>query len=151
MRARLAEAGLGDRVAVDSAGTGGWHVGNPADSRALATLRSHGYDGDTHLARQFDPAWFAARDLVVGLDGKNVQSLRWLATPEDAPKIVRLRSFDDASQGGDLDVPDPYYDGPDGFERVLAMIEAGCDGLLAHVRAVLGPADLSGSPAGGAG
>jgi protein-tyrosine phosphatase len=137
MRARLVEAGLADQVVVDSAGTGAWHVGNSADARALETLRAHGYDGEDHLARQFDPAWFAERDLVIGLDGKNVQSLRWLATPEEATKIKRLRSFDPASQGGDLDVPDPYYDGPDGFERVLTLVEAACDGLLKHVRTAL--------------
>jgi protein-tyrosine phosphatase len=137
MRRRLHDAGLDDRVAVDSAGTGGWHVGNGADRRALETLRKHGYDGSQHVARQFDPEWFADRDLIVALDGKNVQSLRWLAPPEERHKIVRLRSFDPASRGGDLDVPDPYYDEADGFERVLAMIEAACDGLIEHLRAEL--------------
>jgi protein-tyrosine phosphatase len=135
MRRRLREAGLDGRVTVDSAGTGGWHVGKGADSRAIATMTRHGYDGSRHVARQFDPAWFAERDLVVALDGKNLQSLRWLAPAEAKSKIVRLRSFDPASRGGDLDVPDPYYDGDDGFERVLTMIEAACAGLVEHVRA----------------
>jgi protein-tyrosine phosphatase len=134
MRERLREAGLDGRVVVDSAGTGSWHVGNGADERALETLRAHGYDGSAHVAKQFDPAWFAERDLVVALDGKNVQSLRWMAKPEDEHKVVRLRSFDPLSRGGDLDVPDPYYGGADGFEVVLALVEAACDGLLAHVR-----------------
>jgi protein-tyrosine phosphatase len=137
MRSRLADAGLADRVVVDSAGTTAWHVGNPADERSVETMRAHGYDGDTHLARQFDPAWFASRDLVIAMDGKNLQSLRWLAQPADVAKIIRLRSFDPASQGGDLDVPDPYYGGPDGFDTVLALIEAACDGLLAYVVAAL--------------
>ena len=93
------------------------------------------------MARQFQKDWFADRDLVVAMDGKNVQSLRWLAPTYEVPKIVRLRSFDPASRGGDLDVPDPYYDRADGFERVLAMVEAGCNGLLAHVRSLLDPVD----------
>jgi protein-tyrosine phosphatase len=134
MRQRVELAGLGDRVLVDSAGTGAWHVGNGADERAVRMMTAHGYDGNAHVARQFDPAWFAERDLVVALDGKNVQSLRWLAPAGEERKIVRLRTFDPMSRGGDLDVPDPYYDGEDGFERVLRMVEAACDGLLDHVR-----------------
>jgi protein-tyrosine phosphatase len=137
MRERLRQAGLDGQVEVDSAGTGGWHVGGSADERALETLREHGYDGTAHVARQFDPAWFAERDLIVAMDNKNLQSLRWLAPDNEAAKIVRLRQFDPASRGGDLDVPDPYYDGPRGFDEVLAMVEAACDGLVDHVRAEL--------------
>jgi protein-tyrosine phosphatase len=122
---------------VDSAGTGNWHVGAGADERAVATLRSHGYDGAAHVARQFDPAWFSDRDLIVALDGKNQQALRWLLPPGQPDNVVRLRSFDPDSTGGDLDVPDPYYDGPAGFESVLRLVEAACDGLLAQVRARL--------------
>jgi protein-tyrosine phosphatase len=141
MRAMVDDAGLADRVVVDSAGTGDWHAGGPADPRTIETLRAHGYDDGRHVARQFQIAWFADRDLVVAMDGKNVQSLRWLAPAEQADKIVRLRSFDPASRGGDLDVPDPYYDKADGFERVIAMVEAGCSGLLAHVRGLIGAVD----------
>jgi protein-tyrosine phosphatase len=137
MRAKVAEAGLADRIVVDSAGTGDWHAGGPADERAIDTLRSHGYDDGGHVARQFKSDWFSDLDLVVAMDGKNLQSLRWLATGEQADKIVRLRSFDRASRGGDLDVPDPYYGGADHFTEVLEMVEAGCDGLLDHVRSLL--------------
>jgi protein-tyrosine phosphatase len=138
MRTMVDQAGLADQIVVDSAGTGDWHAGGPADIRTTETLQSHGYDDGRHIARQFQPAWFTDRDLVVAMDGKNVQSLRWIAAPDQEAKIVRLRSFDRASQGGDLDVPDPYYDRADGFERVLAMVEAGCVGLLAHVRPLIG-------------
>jgi protein-tyrosine phosphatase len=134
MRAKLDAAGLDDRVVVDSAGTGDWHAGGPADSRTIETLRDHGYDDGGHVARQFQADWFDEIDLVVAMDGKNLQSLRWLAPDGEADKIVRLRSFDPASRGGDLDVPDPYYGGSDHFEEVLAMVEAACDGLLDHVR-----------------
>ncbi|HVT20925.1 MAG TPA: low molecular weight protein-tyrosine-phosphatase [Mycobacteriales bacterium] len=137
MRAKIADAGLADRVVVDSAGTGDWHAGGPADERTIATLRAHGYDGERHVARQFKPEWFDGIDLVVAMDGRNLQALRWLASDEQSGKIVRLRSFDPAARGGDLDVPDPYYGAADHFEEVLAMVEAGCDGLLAHVRATL--------------
>lgn len=137
MRQRLFDAGLADQVTVDSAGTGSWHAGEPADSRAVETLAAHGYDGSAHVARQIEPDWFADRDLVVVMDGKNLQSVRWIAPAQEAHKIVRLRSFDPASRGGDLDVPDPYYGDADGFERVLRLVEAGCDGLLAHLRSEL--------------
>jgi protein-tyrosine phosphatase len=134
MRSLLADEGLDERVVVDSAGTGGWHEGEPADERAVEMLNAHGYDGTAHRARQFDPGWFADRDLIIAMDGKNMQSLRWLAPEGQADKVVRLRSFDHASRGGDLDVPDPYYGGADGFSEVIAMVEAGCAGLLAHIR-----------------
>jgi protein-tyrosine phosphatase len=136
MRARLVSAGLSDRVIVDSAGTGGWHVGHGADERALETLRAHGYDGGEHVARQFDPAWFADRDLVVAMDVDNLRALRRMAPPDQEHKLVMLRSFDPASPG-DLDVPDPYYGGPRGFEHVLALVEAACDGLVDWLRAEL--------------
>lgn len=141
MRSMLDDAGLSDRIVVDSAGTGDWHAGAPADPRTIEALRAHGYDDGGHVARQFQAAWFADRDLVVAMDGKNVQSLKWLAPPDAVDKVVRLRSFDLASRGGDLDVPDPYYDQGDGFERVVAMVEAGCAGLLGYVRTVLAAVD----------
>jgi protein-tyrosine phosphatase len=77
MRARLAGAGLADRVVVDSAGTGSWHAGSPADERAAEALRAGGYDASGHVARQFDASWFAERDLVVALDNKNRPRESW--------------------------------------------------------------------------
>jgi protein-tyrosine phosphatase len=136
MRARLVEAGLSDRVVVDSAGTGGWHVGRGADERAVETLQAHGYDGDAHVARQFDPAWFDDRDLIVAMDAENLRALHRAASPDQQAKIVMLRSFDPASDA-DQDVPDPYYGGADGFENVLALVEAACDGLLDCIRTEL--------------
>jgi protein-tyrosine phosphatase len=134
MRAMLADAGLDDRVAVDSAGTGGWHAGDLADSRARRTLLSHGYDGAAHRARQFESEWLEERELVVAMDRENLAVLRRLASPETAPKLALLRSFDPAADPDDVDVPDPYYEGDDGFEHVLALVEAGCAGLLDHLR-----------------
>ncbi len=137
MRAMLVEAGLDHAVVVDSAGTGSWHAGESADERARETLTARGYDGNGHVARQFDPAWFAERDLIVAMDGKNLQALRWLVPEGQEGKLARLRSFDPASRGGDLDIPDPYYGGPDGFDEVITLIEAGCAGLLDQVRSRL--------------
>ncbi|MEW2273134.1 low molecular weight protein-tyrosine-phosphatase [Streptomyces griseofuscus] len=142
-RARVAEAGLADRVEIDSAGTGGWHEGEAADPRTVTVLRDSGYDCD-HIARRFQPSWFARRDLVIALDAGHLRDLRRLApTEDDARKVRLLRAYarsstgvlaPDDSLGGDLDVPDPYYDGPDGFAECLEMVEEASTGLLAAVR-----------------
>ena len=149
-RARVAEAGLDDRVEADSAGTGGWHEGDGADPRTVRVLAEHGYDGE-HTARQFQASWFARLDLVIALDSGHLKSLRRLApTEEDARKVRLLRSYARPSPGhrpstsashtpsecagDDLDVPDPYYGGLDGFEECLEMVEEACEGLLAAVR-----------------
>ncbi|MFJ9894084.1 low molecular weight protein-tyrosine-phosphatase [Streptomyces sp. NPDC091280] len=132
-RARVEEAGLGDRIEVESAGTGGWHEGDGADPRAVAVLAEHGYDTN-HVARQFQASGFARLDLVVALDSGHRKTLRHLApTEQDAEKVRLLRSYDPAA-GDDLDVPDPYYGALDGFEECLEMVEAASEGLLAAVR-----------------
>ncbi|MEU3530658.1 low molecular weight protein-tyrosine-phosphatase [Streptomyces murinus] len=142
-RARVAEAGLADRVEIDSAGTGGWHEGEAADPRTVTVLRDGGYDCD-HIARRFQPSWFARRDLVIALDAGHLRDLRRLApTEDDARKVRLLRAYARRSTGvlapddsldGDLDVPDPYYGGPDGFAACLEMVEEASTGLLAAVR-----------------
>ncbi|MFF5984494.1 low molecular weight protein-tyrosine-phosphatase [Streptomyces olindensis] len=132
-RARVAEAGLDGLVEVDSAGTGGWHEGDGADPRTVAVLEENGY-ACGHTARQFQPSWFARLDLVVALDSGHLRALRRLApTEQDAQKVRLLRSYDPAA-GDDLDVPDPYYGGADGFDECLEMVEAASTGLLAAVR-----------------
>ncbi|MEV0175110.1 low molecular weight protein-tyrosine-phosphatase [Streptomyces sp. NPDC050803] len=132
-RARVAEAGLDGLVEVDSAGTGGWHEGDGADPRTVSVLQEHGYDSG-HSARQFQASWFARLDLVVALDEGHLKALRRLApTEQDAAKVRLLRSYDPTA-GDDLDVPDPYYGGRDGFETCLEMVEAASTGLLAAVR-----------------
>jgi protein-tyrosine phosphatase len=129
LRAALADAGLADRVAVSSAGVGPWHVGEPMDRRAAETLAAHGFDTD-HVARQIDPDTTQA-DLVLAATTDHVRDLVRAGVP---PERVRLlRSFDpDAPDGAE--VPDPYYGGPEGFDEVLAMLEAATPGIVAWVR-----------------
>ncbi|WP_233646200.1 low molecular weight protein-tyrosine-phosphatase [Streptomyces sp. BSE6.1] len=132
--ARVADAGLDDLVEADSAGTGGWHEGEGADPRTVAVLAENSYDLD-HTARQFQQSWFSRLDLIVALDAGHLRALRRLApTERDAAKVRLLRSYDPAADGDDLDVPDPYYGGQDGFEECLEMVEAASTGLLAAVR-----------------
>ena len=138
-RARVEEAGLGEAVVVDSAGTDSWHEGDRADARTVAVLSAAGYEQDAsgHVARQFLASWFDRLDLVIALDGGHLRALRRLArTPEEAARIRLLRDFDPeaVAEGGDLAVPDPYYGDMGGFEECLGMCEAAADGLLAAVR-----------------
>jgi protein-tyrosine phosphatase len=134
MRSLVSDAGLEDEIEIDSAGTGGWHAGDPPDRRATAAARARGIvlEGG---ARQVRPADFADFDLLLAADRENAADLRAIA-PDDAAraKIRLLREFDPASDGRDLDVPDPYYGGPDGFEEVLDLVEAACRGLLEEIR-----------------
>jgi protein-tyrosine phosphatase len=136
MRHVLREEGLEDQVEVDSAGTGGWHVGAPPDERATeaASRRSIALDG---AARKFSPEDFAEFDLILAMDEENRRDLLALAPDDEARGKVRmLREFDPASGGsGDLDVPDPYYGGEEGFEHVLDLVEAATRGLVAELRA----------------
>jgi len=127
---------LGDRLRVSSAGTGGWHQGEPMDPRAAAALASAGYRDHGHVARQFDVTAVADRvDLLVALDRRHQQTLRSLTRwPDD--RIVLLRAFDPAA-GGAVDVADPYYGGPADFDGCLAVIEAGCRGLADALAAAL--------------
>ncbi|WP_043265255.1 low molecular weight protein-tyrosine-phosphatase [Streptomyces sp. CT34] len=135
-RTRIGEDGLDALVEIDSAGTGGWHEGHGADPRTVAVLRAGGYPC-AHTARQFHASWFARLDLVLALDSGHLRELRRLApTARDAAKIRLLRSYGTVpGSGADLDVPDPYYGGPEDFEECLGMIETACDGLLEAVRA----------------
>jgi protein-tyrosine phosphatase len=128
MRSLLTDRGLDDRVDVSSAGTGDWHIGESADERAVAVLARHGYDGTQHRAQQFTRETFTANDLVVAMDSANRAALRRLAPDTAIDKVRLLREFDPDATG--TDVPDPYYGGADGFDAVLAMVEAACEGLL---------------------
>ncbi|MEU2432235.1 low molecular weight protein-tyrosine-phosphatase [Streptomyces sp. NPDC007861] len=135
-RARVADAGLDGLVVVDSAGTGRWHEGDGADHRTVSILRANGYESG-HVARQFHAGWFERLDLVIAPDEGHLRELRRLAPTEaHAAKVRLLRSYDPAVRG-DLDVPDPYYGGMDGFEECLEMVEAASEGLLSAVREIV--------------
>ncbi len=115
LRAKLAEAGLGD-VEVTSSGTGGWHVGDRMDPRAAAALRRRGYDGSTHRARQFQRTW--DRDLILAMDSGHLSEL----SGTEAQLFARD------------DVPDPYYGEDDGFDDVLTQIEKAADQWVDRLR-----------------
>jgi protein-tyrosine phosphatase len=153
MRALVEQAGMSDRVELDSAGTGAWHVGNPPDTRAVeaASVRGFALAG---RARQIRPEDFDDFDLMIAMDSENVRELRRLAPGrEEREKVRLLREFDPANAGdqgqpsrplaqlvaGEMDVPDPYYGGEGGFEQVLDLVQAACAGLLEQIQSGRAP------------
>jgi protein-tyrosine phosphatase len=144
MRSLVKAAGLEDRIHIESAGTGTWHLDEPADPRARAAARGRGISLDGR-AQQFSIDDFARFDYVLSMDVRVLTALRKLArTPEERARVHNFRAFDPASPR-DAEVPDPYYGGPDGFEEVFDICEAGCRGLLAHLRAELDARDGTGT------
>lgn len=129
----LAEQEAGDGFLLDSAGTGGWHLGSAPDPRSIAVAERHGLDISWLRARQVSADDFRRFDLIIGMDRANVDDLLRIA-PEEARHRIHL--FLDFAEGRTADIPDPYYGGPDGFLEVYRMIrsasEALADKLLAR-------------------
>jgi protein-tyrosine phosphatase len=132
MRKLVAEAGLSDRIQVESAGTGSYHVGEPADRRSAAAARKHGVELHT-CARQFAVPDFDRFEYVVAMDRRNFGFLkRFARNPGELAKLSMLRAFDPASDPEQVeDVPDPYFE--DNFDAVFDICQAGCIGLLAAI------------------
>ncbi len=128
LRQQAAEAGVA--ITVDSAGTGGWHIGDAPDPRSIAVAARHGVDISGQRCRRVGPADFESFDLIFGMDRRNVEHLRALA-PDTAQ--ARIHLFLDYALGTATDVPDPYYDGADGFETVYRMLSAGCSSLIGRL------------------
>jgi protein-tyrosine phosphatase len=126
LRAVVEQHGVGDRWVIDSAGTYGGHSGQLPDQRMRVHARRRGYEL-THRARRFTSADFDDFDLVVAMDSANARDLRDLArTVDDEAKIVPMITFVGMATRYDY-VPDPYYEGAEGFELVLDLLEDGCE------------------------
>ncbi|MFG0293055.1 MAG: low molecular weight protein-tyrosine-phosphatase [Phycisphaerales bacterium JB050] len=123
----LRERGLDSHFEVDSAGTGGWHVGNPPDPRSVAVASKHGIDLPSR-ARVIHRNDWEKFDLIIVMDNDNLSDCLDAGAPRH--KIRHLRSFDPETNGSNLPVPDPYYGGEDGFETVFAMVHSACMGLI---------------------
>lgn len=119
LRHKLAAAGLDGHVEVDSAGTGGWHVGEPPDPRSQHHAARRGYDLSPLRARRVAEEDFHRFDLILAMDHDNLADLQRLAP--DGLRRAELRLF------AEIEVPDPYLSGPAGFERVLDLVEAASD------------------------
>ena len=132
MQAMVDERGLTDRFYIDSAGIGGWHIGDLPDKRMRVHARPRGYEL-THRARKVQSSDFEDFDLIVGMDASNVDDLCNLAmTLEQQDKVVMMGDY--IRQHPNYDhVPDPYYEGSEGFELVLDLLEDACDNLLDRI------------------
>ena len=135
------EAGIGDQVAVDSAGTTGWELGQPIDRRAAAKLDSLGISSTRHRARQFEPDWYADRDLILALDADHYTELRDDAPdPESRAKVRMLREFDPETEGtptSELGIYDPWFGDESDFERTWELVDGAVGGVIDFVRAAI--------------
>jgi protein-tyrosine phosphatase len=123
-RALAKNAGL--ELRIESAGLGDWHVGHPPDDRAQHHAKGRGYDLSAQRARQVRQRDFDDFDLILAMDRGHLRALERMAPPKHRAKI---RLF-----AADRDVPDPYYGGPEGFERVLDLVEDQCRSLLEELK-----------------
>jgi protein-tyrosine phosphatase len=131
-RKMVQDAGLSGRITIDSAGTHGYHVGEPPDARAVEAAARRGYDLSGLRARKIERADFHQFDLVLAMDRDNHGILARLAQPSAGQRLRMMMDY--ASRFQETDVPDPYYGGPDGFDRVLDMLEDAAQGLLESMR-----------------
>ena len=126
------QAGLEDRIGMDSAGTHGYHVGEPPDPRTQAAAGARGYDLPGLRARRIAREDFSRFDLVLAMDRDHHAILARFAPAGAGHKLRMLMEF--ARRSGVDEVPDPYYGAPDGFELVLNLVEDAAEGLLDHLR-----------------
>ena len=131
------DAGLATKVEVSSCGTGTWHLGEPMDPRAAVQLLAEGYDASAHRAKKFEPDWLE-KDLVLAMDAKNLAEISDGRGVSD--RVRMFRSFDPLVDGSedpaDLDVPDPFYGGDEGFVDVIHIVERTCRRILTGLQAL---------------
>ena len=128
------EQGLSSQILVDSAGTGDWHIGHPADARASAAAQKRGVDMSALRARQFNAADFENFDYILAMDQANLDDIQALAPAAHSARVALFLYY--ASHFDEREVPDPYYGGDDGFEHVLDLIEDAAKGLLDELRGI---------------
>ncbi len=125
-------AGLEGQIVIDSAGTHDYHIGEPPDMRTQRTALQRGYDMSGLRGRQVERDDFARFDYVLAMDKANLANLHRLAPSGSKARVGLFLAY--ARHHAEREVPDPYYGGADGFERVLDMVEDAAEGLLHHIR-----------------
>jgi protein-tyrosine phosphatase len=128
----LDEEGLSERFQVDSAGTGGWHVGESPDHRAMRSAATHGVTLGGH-SRQIQPEDFRRFGYIVAMDRSNLSHLQQYREGVGGKAALYLLREFDPEGGPGAEVPDPYYGGPNGFEEVYEMVDRSCRELLNHI------------------
>jgi protein-tyrosine phosphatase len=122
--------GLEEKIFADSAGTGAWHLGCPPDERATESAKRRGLDISSQRARRLSPEDFDAFDYILTMDGENFRKVSSMASGK--AEVRPLLEY--ARDSSEREVPDPYFGGDDGFERVLDLVEEASAGLLAEIR-----------------
>ncbi|MGA9665286.1 MAG: low molecular weight protein-tyrosine-phosphatase [Gallionella sp.] len=125
-------AGMSEHILIDSAGTHDYHVGDPPDSRAQRAAQQRGYDMSSLRGRQVAADDFLRFDYVLAMDRANLAILQRITPPDSTARARLFLEF--ARHHNEREVPDPYYGGADGFERVLDMVEDAAQGLLEDIR-----------------
>ncbi len=131
-RKRVEEQGLASMVEIDSAGTHAYHVGSPPDSRAQEAALRRGIDMSGMLGRRVDEGDFYVFDYILAMDESNEYHLQEMAPAEEIHRVRRFLEF--APQRKEREVPDPYYGGHGGFEKVLDLIEEASEGLIDDIK-----------------
>ena len=130
-RQQVLVAGLADQFEIDSAGTHAYHIGNPADSRAIATAHQRGIEMNDLRARQTSAADFTHFDYILAMDGDNLHLLKASCPQEEEHRLSLMLEW---TTGWGSEVPDPYYGGDTGFEHVFDMLTDACAALLGHIQ-----------------
>lgn len=129
------QAGLADRVEIDSAGTSDWHIGRGPDPRSCEVAAKYGIDITGLKARQLSGEDFARFRFIIALDESNLENIRAVAPANHEADVRMLLDFVPGMEG--QPVPDPYYGGPDDFEETQRLVQLGCEALLEAVRTEL--------------
>ncbi len=128
---RVDASGLAHRIEVDSAGTAAYHIGKAPDQRSVSAAQRRGYDLSPLRARQVEASDFGSFDYILAMDHSNLANLERVCPADYKGHLGLFLDFADCSE---VEVPDPYYGGADGFGHVLDLVEAASDGLLGHIR-----------------
>lgn len=134
-RTRVEEAGLVQHILIDSVGTHDYHIGKPPDTRTQRAALQRGYDMSMLRGRQVEVADFTRFEYMLAMDCDNLGILKRLCPEMDRGHLGLFLEY--ASRHDEREVPDPYYGGADGFERVLDMVEDASEGLLRHIQKTL--------------
>ncbi|MBE0616104.1 MAG: low molecular weight phosphotyrosine protein phosphatase [Burkholderiales bacterium] len=128
---KISDAGLTDSILIDSAGTHGYHVGEPPDLRSQHAAKARGYDISAQRARRVTRDDFDRFNRVLAMDDDNLRFLTMLCPPSSAHKLKMMMEY--SGRYSEREVPDPYSGGPEGFELVLEMLEDAAEGLLQSI------------------
>ncbi len=131
MTALVKKMGLQNQIMVDSAGTHAYHIGEQSDSRSRAKAKERGIDLDYIRARKVNVSDFTTFDYILAMDEENYQNLKAICPTQHLNKVNKFLSYSDANQ---QNVPDPYYGGANGFDKVFDLVDLGCRSLLDDIK-----------------